>query len=47
MLTAALFSPDGPKLKLFETNEGDADPVCAYSLPVPRLDSKGIRVVVE
>ncbi|PQE20317.1 Cytochrome P450 protein [Rutstroemia sp. NJR-2017a BBW] len=47
MVMAALFCPNGPKLRLFETDETDADPACAFLLPLPKLDSKGIRVLVE
>ncbi|CZT49094.1 related to cytochrome P450 CYP3/CYP5/CYP6/CYP9 subfamilies [Rhynchosporium secalis] len=47
MVMAALFCPKGPKLKLFATDERDADPACAFLLPLPKLDSKGIRVLVE
>ncbi|KUL83714.1 hypothetical protein ZTR_07489 [Talaromyces verruculosus] len=47
MVFAALFSPNGPKLKLYQTDATDADPACAFLLPLPRLDSKGIRVTIE
>ncbi|TLD03793.1 uncharacterized protein PgNI_11655 [Pyricularia grisea] len=47
MVFAALFGPQGPKLKLYETDASDADPACAFLLPLPRLSSKGIRVMVE
>ncbi|KAK8133243.1 hypothetical protein PG999_001416 [Apiospora kogelbergensis] len=47
MVFAALFSPRGPKLRLYETDETDAEPACHFLLPLPRLDSKGIRATVE
>ncbi|EME87126.1 uncharacterized protein MYCFIDRAFT_130725 [Pseudocercospora fijiensis CIRAD86] len=47
MVMAALFSPWSPKIRLYETNASDVDPVCAFLLPLPRLDSKGVRVIVE
>nr|L0N063.1 RecName: Full=Fusicoccadiene C-8 hydroxylase; AltName: Full=Cytochrome P450 monooxygenase PaP450-2; AltName: Full=Fusicoccin A biosynthetic gene clusters protein 5 [Diaporthe amygdali]BAM71030.1 fusicoccadiene C-8 hydroxylase [Diaporthe amygdali] len=47
LVFASLFGPKGPKLKLYETNESDGDPACHFLLPLPRLDSKGIRVTVE
>lgn len=31
---AALFSPKGPKLRLYETDESDAEPACHFLLPV-------------
>lgn len=34
MVFAALFSPRGPKLQLYETDETDADPACHFLLPV-------------
>ncbi|KAH8786021.1 cytochrome P450 [Diaporthe sp. PMI_573] len=47
LVFAALFGPKGPKLRLYETDESDGDPACHFLLPLPRLDSKGIRVTVE
>jgi hypothetical protein len=47
LVMSALFCPKGPNLKLFETDETDADLACALLLPLPKLDSKGIRVLVE
>lgn len=47
LVFASLFGPNGPKLKLYETDESDADPACHFLLPLPRLDSKGVRVTVE
>ena len=46
MVMASLFSPWSPVLKLEETDASDVDPVCAFLLPLPRLDSKGVRVTV-
>lgn len=34
MVFAALFSPRGPKLRLYETDETDAEPACHFLLPV-------------
>ncbi|KZL77279.1 cytochrome p450 [Colletotrichum incanum] len=47
LVFAALFGPRGPKLRLYETSASDADPACHFLLPLPRLDSKGIRITVE
>jgi hypothetical protein len=46
-MLAALFHEGGPKLDLFETDESDAKPVHDFIVPLPRLDSKGIRVLVR
>ncbi|KAF4635062.1 hypothetical protein G7Y89_g3029 [Cudoniella acicularis] len=44
---AVLFRPNGPKIELFETDESDVIQVHDFMLPLPRLDSKGVRVVIE
>ncbi|KAM5349174.1 hypothetical protein ACJ41O_008997 [Fusarium nematophilum] len=44
---AIMFRPDGPNLKLFETDETDVIPVHDIFLAVPKLDSKGMRVLVQ
>lgn len=35
------------ELRLFETNEEDVEMAHDFFIPVPRLGSKGVRVVVE
>lgn len=47
LVMAALFCPRGPCMKLYETDRSDADPACCFLLPLPRHDTKGIRVTVE
>ncbi|KAH8746389.1 cytochrome P450 [Diaporthe sp. PMI_573] len=47
MAIAALFRPQGPQLRLFETNATDVDPVRAYLLPMPKIRNNGARVVIE
>ncbi|KAK3349178.1 putative cytochrome P450 [Lasiosphaeria hispida] len=47
MTVAVMFGPRGPKMSLFETDETDVIPVHDFFLAVPKLDSKGMRVVVE
>jgi len=44
---AALFAPWSPELELYHTDTSDVDPACAFLLPLPRLDSKGVRVMVK
>ncbi|KAF2248555.1 cytochrome P450 [Trematosphaeria pertusa] len=43
---AVLYRPDGPKLELFETDESDVKRVHDLIIPLPKLDSKGIRAIV-
>ena len=44
LVLAALVRPGGPEMELFETDESDVIPAHDFLLPLPRLDSKGIRV---
>nr|APY21860.1 FmsC [Fusarium equiseti] len=44
---AALFGPTGPKFELFESDRSDVDAIHDYLMPLPRLDSKGVRVTVR
>ncbi|TVY39771.1 Cytochrome P450 monooxygenase [Lachnellula occidentalis] len=43
---AVLFRPGGPNFQLFETDESDVIQVHDFLLPLPRLDSKGMRVTI-
>ena len=47
MTLAVLFRPDGPKMDLYETDETDVIPVHDYFLAMPKLDTKGMRVMVK
>ena len=44
---AVLHRPGGPILELFETDESDVIHVHDFILPLPKLSSKGIRVLVH
>lgn len=44
---AVLHRPGGPELGLFETDETDVKQVHDFLIPLPRIDTKGIRVVVR
>lgn len=44
MVFAALFSPRGPSLRLYETDATDADPACHFLLPV-RIASAAMQAV--
>ncbi|KAG8531742.1 uncharacterized protein KY384_003374 [Bacidia gigantensis] len=47
IVLACIFRPGGPKLELFETDETDVKLVHDFMLPLPKLDSKGLRVMVK
>ena len=48
LVLAVLFRPNGgPGFDLFETDESDVTPAHDFMLPLPRLDSKGLRVMVH
>ncbi|KAI4098816.1 MAG: hypothetical protein L6R37_006270 [Teloschistes peruensis] len=44
---AVLFRPAAPRMRLHETDESDVLQVHDFVNPLPRLDSLGVRVVVE
>lgn len=46
LLLAVLFRPGGPNLELFETDHTDTDHVHDFVVPLPRLNTKGVRVKV-
>lgn len=43
---SVLFRPNGPKLQLFETSESDVRQAHDFAVSLPRLDTKGVRVLV-
>lgn len=47
LVLACLFRPSGPVLELFETDESDVIQAHDFLLPLPRLDTKGIRVMIH
>lgn len=46
-MLAALFRPGGPRIELFETDESDVIPAHSCMLPLPKLDTKGVRIVIN
>ncbi|KAL9035980.1 MAG: hypothetical protein Q9180_004564 [Flavoplaca navasiana] len=46
IVLAVLYRSGGAKLELFETQESDVTPAHDFLIPLPRLESKGVRVVV-
>lgn len=47
LMLAIFFRPLGPQLELFETDESDVKILHDFLLPLPKLSSKGIRVLVH
>lgn len=46
-MLGALFRPGGSRMELFETDETDVMPVHDFLIPFPKLDSKGVRIVIK
>ena len=44
---AAIFRRFGKGLELFETGRGNVDPAYDFMVPCPKLESKGMRVLVK
>ncbi|KAI0532735.1 cytochrome P450 [Xylaria digitata] len=47
LVLAVLFRPNGPKLELFETDESDVRVAHDFGVPLPKLDTKGVRAYVR
>ena len=47
LVLAVLFRPGGPQLELFETDESDIVHVHDFLVPLPKLNSKGMRILVR
>ncbi|KAI8945719.1 cytochrome P450 [Xylaria longipes] len=47
LVLAVLFRPSGPKLELFETDESDVRVAHDFGVPLPRLDTKGVRAFIR
>lgn len=47
LVLAVLFRPGGPQFELFDTDESDVIHVHDFLIPLPKLDSKGIRILVR
>ena len=43
-MLSALFRPGGPRIELFETEESDLVQKHDLLIPLPKLESKGLRV---
>ncbi|KAL2041006.1 hypothetical protein N7G274_006464 [Stereocaulon virgatum] len=47
VVLAILYRPDGPAFDLFDTNESDVIPVHDFLIPLPKLETKGVRVLIS
>ncbi|KAK2767551.1 hypothetical protein FQN54_003709 [Arachnomyces sp. PD_36] len=45
LVIAALFRPGGPAFDLWQTDESDIIQAHDYMIPLPKLDTKGVRVI--
>jgi len=43
---AVLFHERGPKFQLYETDESDVKHAHDFVVPLPRIDSKGVRIIM-
>lgn len=43
---AVLYRPGGPKFELFETDESDVRQAHDFLIPLPKLTTKGVRIVI-
>jgi hypothetical protein len=44
---AVLYWLDGPPFELFETDENDVAQAHDFLIPLPKLDTKGVRILVR
>jgi len=42
-----LYQPEGPEIELFESDETDVKLACGYVFPQPRLDSRGVKILIH
>jgi hypothetical protein len=47
LVLAVIFRPGGPVFDLFETDESDIIQAHDYMIPLPKLESKGVRVLIH
>lgn len=46
LVIAVLFRLGAPALRLFETDESDVKHVHDFIIPLPKISTKGVRVVI-
>lgn len=47
LVLAVLYRPGGPEFELYETDETDVKHVHDFLIPLPKLDTKGVRAVIQ
>lgn len=47
LVLAVLYRPGGPQFELFETDESDVIHVHDFLIPLPKLDTKGVRILIR
>ncbi|KAI1443094.1 cytochrome P450 [Annulohypoxylon stygium] len=47
LILAVLYRPNGPKFELFDTYESDVKQAHDFMIPVPKLDSNGVRILIR
>ncbi|KAM5485587.1 hypothetical protein McanCB56680_001888 [Microsporum canis] len=47
LILAVLFRPHGPKFELFETDESDVKQAHDFLIPLPKIDTKGVRAIIR
>lgn len=45
-MLAVLFRPGGPSMEMYETTESDVKQLHDFMLPLPKLDTKGVRAII-
>ena len=45
-MLAVLFRPEGLGMELYQTDESDVKRACDFLIALPRVDSKGVRVLI-
>lgn len=44
---AVLYRPNGPKFELFETDESDVKQAHDFLVPLPKIETKGVRALIR
>lgn len=47
LIISALFRPGGLDFDLYKTDESDVMPVHDLIVPMPKLDTKGVRILIH
>lgn len=45
LILAVLYRSGGPKIELFETDESDVKQAHDFLIPLPKIDTKGVRAI--